>query len=228
MMSRIWVAHTYCLSTGRWLIVDTSKAGWFKDDLMHYATFNLPMMYRGTDVSDEITRVLNDDSHTVVPAAMHGKRSEDINFKDEEGVYNVVDDGRLINLDIALDRDYTETVICYAAHGGSIHTIEMYHVITFSESVIDLVTSRYLSLTEQRSRPYLAVHLRNTDIQSNIDEFLEENGDRISQYPGAVFVAGDHAATLQRVRELVNHALLYFHVGRTSVRAVFYSVTAFL
>lgn len=196
MMSIIWKAYQYCLSSYRLLIVDTTKC-WFQDELWHYFTLNLPLMYQGSDVSAFITQLLTAPSHTVFPKAMHGKRSDEILSLKSCGTCGCMEaDG--IGLSSPLNKMYTETVLVYSDCGsGDIH--EIMHHFTMSNSVRELFLSRYYSLT----KPVLAVHIRNTDYVSDVDDFLHQHLDRLQTHRGSVFVASDHAGTVERLRKEV-------------------------
>ena len=187
MMCRIWYCYQYSLLSNRTLIIDTTK-NWFKDDIFLYLSFAFTNLYKG-DISSFITQLY--ETETVFPPELKGMKNHEFptiiwkkpgHMETESGIL----------LSTRFDRLYEEKVVVYADCGSLLHINPILCFTKFSPTVIQLVKNRF----DQLPKGYISVHIRNTDYQSPVDDFIKEYHDLFCNHP--IFIASDHSDTIHR------------------------------
>ena len=206
MMCRIESVLQYCVAHRRTLIIDTSKS-WFKDDLAAYLRITHKNVFQG-DSSTMITSLLTDEQRTVYPVQMKGRRSEALPLMVWKARGHMEMDG--IVLSIPLDRSYPENVLVYGDCGSNLHINGLIPYLTLSDRVLTLFWDRF----RQLPHPYLGVHIRNTDYQSDVDAFLELHRSRLLSQP--FFLASDHADTIERIHQAFPLAKTFAAIPRVA------------
>ncbi len=184
----------YAERSGRTLIIDTRNSclfGEFSD--FFQAKDALIKIESNTSKVDMAINSLD-----CYPPRMHGPQVNGMLdaratvYSKEQG--NMADrvSGALLTFDF--DRDYSEPVLIHEQFGGGDSSFSLLERITISESVRPIVLDRIAGL----GRDYVAIHVRNTDYQTDYESLF----DRI--YPEmagkSVLVCSDDAGVIQKAR----------------------------
>jgi hypothetical protein len=195
MLSRILECYNYSLKYNRILVIDSSHS-WFKEDIREYINFNSPIIYKG-DLNKLYDRL---NKETTYPPEFKGILNNRFNFIWTFPV-NYIYNNKIIDSD--LSHDYTETVKLYVECGG-IRPINLLKECSFKPLVFNVFRERYNKLPKD----YIAVHIRNTDLKSNVDEFIDKYKDELTDK--SIFLATDHAASIIIFKEIFGSNLYSF------------------
>ena len=195
MLSRILDCYNYCLKYNRMLVIDSSH-NWFKEDIRDYINFNSPIIYKG-DLNKLYDRL---NKEITYPPEFKGLLNTPLKFKYSHEIYYTYN-SKIIDSDILCD--YTETVKIYVACGTG-RPIDLLKECSFKPLVINIFRERYNKLPKD----YISVHIRNTDLKSNVDDFLNKYKEEITGNP--IFLATDHAPTIIKFREIFGSNLYSF------------------
>lgn len=193
MMSRIWYCYQYSLISNRTLIIDTTK-NWFRDDIFSYLSLAFENLYRG-DISSFITHLY--ETETVFPPQLKGMKNDEFPTIIWKAPGHMETESGIV-LSTRLDRMYEENVLVYADCGSILHINSILCYTTFSPMVIDLVKERFGRLPTG----YISVHVRNTDYQSPVDDFIKQHHDLFNNH--TIFIASDHLNTIHRFQNDYN------------------------
>lgn len=191
MMSRIWYCHQYCLVHNRTLVIDTTK-NWFNDDIFQYLSLSLDTLYQGDNIINFITSLY--EKETVYPPQLKGMNNSQFpkivwkapgHMETDTGIF----------VSTRLDKPYIETVLVFADCGSAIHINPILCHTTFSPWVLSEVKKRY----DQLPKPYISVHIRNTDYKSDVNQFLSTHHNAFTY--NTIFLASDHAPTIERCKK---------------------------
>lgn len=195
MLCRMLECYEYCVKYNRTLVIDTSR-DWFRDDIRDYINFNSPIIYQGD--LNELYDKLNEES--TFPPEFKGELKICNNF-DYTAQFEYLYGNKIIDND--LSRDFSEPVKVYVAHGGG-NPVDLLKMCSLKPLILDVFRERYGQLPVD----YVSVHIRNTDIRSNVDEFLEKHKEELKDK--AVFLGTDHAPTISKFREIFGNNLYSF------------------
>ncbi len=193
----------YAETFGRTLIIDTRKSGFFGE----FADFFSPVDAL-IKVEPDTTRVdpaIN--SLDCYPPRMNGPRINGI-LDDHDTAYsyeyrNHVDrvSGTLLTFDF--DQDYQESVLIHEQCGGGDLSFLLLDRITLSETVRSIVLDRIAGL----GRDYVAIHVRNTDYQTNYELFFN------TIYPEvvgkSVLICSDDADVIVKAKNFFHASTVY-------------------
>lgn len=194
MMSRIMYCHKYCEATGRTLILDTSK-NWFRDDFSYYFNLSLPRMFKGGNVSEFITMLYK--KHSVFPSLLKGMNNDAFPPIIWKAPGHMETDTGIV-VSTRLNVYYTETVVVYADCGSAIHINDILLHTYFTSVVLDIFHHRY----KQLPSGYIGVHIRNTDYQSPVEEFIKQHESIFRSR--VIFIASDHQPTINYFQKEYN------------------------
>jgi len=193
MLSEIDRCYNYCLRYNRTLVIDSSKC-WFKEDIRDYINFDSPIIYKGSN--NELYDVLNEG--TVYPEFLKGAIKTFVAKK--APYYKYYSDGLLIDSD--LDSDCEAVTKVYVYTGRSPHTI--LNICSFTPLVLHVFRERFNKLPKD----YVSVHIRNTDLKSKVDTFIEIYKNKLTDCP--IFLATDHAPTILKFKEVFGKNIYSF------------------
>jgi hypothetical protein len=192
MLDEIETCYNYCIKYNRILVLD-SRYNWFKNDIRKYIQFNHTIIYKG-DLD-----ILYDELNTrsTYPNELSGCLKS-ILFSCFPN-YLSID-----HVKIKLDTNRPEIVQIYSMHGFSITNFGILDNCLFTPLVLNVFRERYNKLPKD----YVAVHIRNTDKTSNIDDFLTKYTDELQGKP--IFLATDYAPCIQRFKDLFGSNIYSF------------------
>jgi hypothetical protein len=193
----------YAETFGRTLIIDTRRSGLFGE----FADFFSPVDAL-IKVESDTTRVdPTINARDCYPPRMSGPRINGM-LDDHDTAYsnayrNHVDrvSGALLTFDF--DRDYRESVLIHEQCGGGDLSFLLLDRITFSETIRSIVLERIACL----DRDYVAIHVRNTDYQTNYESLFN------TIYPEvvgkAVLICSDDADVIVKAKSFFKASTVF-------------------
>lgn len=184
----------YCKQYTRKLIIDTEN-GLMKEPIQKYINFDDSIVVKCCDIN----LWLKDHSdNTIYPQFLSKVICEPDKWTDMCLKLNANNNGN-----IELDRDYSEQIIVVAKWGGG-DGIELLKNCSMQISIIEEFNNRYNKIP----KPYIGVHIRNTDKKSNVQEFLNKYGEYLKDKQ--VFLATDNYELINTFKSLFNNNLHSF------------------
>jgi hypothetical protein len=192
MLNEIETCYDYCIEYNRILVLD-SRYNWFKDDIRKYIQFNHGIIYKGE--LDTLYNILNTKS--TYPNELSGclKSIQFSVYPD----YLSIDHNKL-----KLYTNRSEFVQIYSMCRVNSTQFKILDNCSFTPLVLNVFRERYNKLPKD----YLAVHIRNTDKKSNVDDFLDKYANELQGMP--IFLATDHAPSIQKFKDLFGSNLYSF------------------
>ncbi len=194
MLSQIELACRYAEVTRRKVIVDAAYPGAqsFHDDFSEYFVArraSLQLNAIGLNAHGELT---DKDIYPAFAGALpHTYAAE---WSTEKGQYVDAENGRELNLDFK--RDYPHKLVLHHACGAVNFSHMIFLRLHLREFLVDQIRSRL----EQLEKPYVAMHIRNTDYKTDYRRQIQEIKHKIT---GRVFIATDNLDTLNDCREIL-------------------------
>ncbi len=159
-------ALVYCREYGRSLIINTKNSPLY-DDFGNYFTVVDNVVGVTCSVTDELWGRLNEMS--VYPNPLHGRVHDCVVSHYEDGKYYTQIDGQKVKLTVRLDRDYEEQCVVLAAGRGGIPS-----TILPCLRITKMAQQHVFSKLENIPPPYTAIHVRNTDWDTDYKTFFSE------------------------------------------------------
>lgn len=190
IISVIWRCREYAISHKRILVIDTTDS-FMKEDIRDYFVLKCPHVYQGP-LSDFYS--LNVVS--TFPASFHGKLNiaKPICYDARQRCYTYM--GQSTAIDIS-KRCYTEQVIVYCNNGFATYMKQFLGICELSCKVRDTIYNR-LSIMK---RPYTGIHIRNTDIKSDVKNFIKSRLQNLRDRD--IFLASDNSCTISHVKSFL-------------------------
>jgi hypothetical protein len=122
-----------------------------------------------------------------------------ISKKSNEILDEVKRNNLTILYDGTLDRDYSEDVIHFWRVIGGSGSFNIVKYINFHDKIKQTFKIRYNSIP----KPYISIHIRHTDIGTNIEDFLNKNNELIKNK--TIFLASDNISIIKMFKERYNN-----------------------
>ena len=168
----------YAIKYNRILIIDTTN-NWFKEDIYNYMTFT----------HENMTNKLN--------------YSLQFNMDVKNNIQYSMNQNPYCNNSIDLSIEYTEDIIYYNNCGGGIpYTLLNY--FHFNPIIIDSYRTRLNALPKN----YTSMHIRNTDIKSDVDNFISTHQYNLKN--NSCFIATDDIVTRDKIKQLYGSNIYFF------------------
>jgi hypothetical protein len=177
----------YAQKYNRVLIIDSVNT-WFNDDLNEYINIHNP--YVLTHAADTITHKIN--TLTTYPPNIDVEKLDLVvsNRKDSKTFYTINDK----SLMTPLDQDYDAGIVIYSMWRLEGNLPDLLEMCTLRPKVLDVYKSRRAQLPQR----YVSVHIRNTDYDSNVTQFIEENNNNLEH--NTIFLASDNANSIDEMK----------------------------
>ena len=168
-LKRIEVCHEYCKKYKRILLVDTNYDIYINEPFCKYFGFNKTNV---VSTNDAIHKIIADPTKTVYPKNLQGQllSYKRIYSKNIRGYQT--DDGTPLNV---LPDDQTCDIILYHTCGGGIPKLLM-NKITINKDHCEIILQKYKLVP----KPYISIHIRNTDYKLDYKTFYEANKNAIN------------------------------------------------
>lgn len=190
MLCQISVCIDYCLRHDRVLVIDTGFTDVFASLFRNYFSFEIDRLTVRLDAEDFLDFA---EQHrlTVYPPS--------VKLRYEAGRPHYVEEARNYCLDgvpVTFDfkREYEEDILLHHQCGGGPPSDRLLRGLRLSPWITARFNERWSSLP----KPYVGVHIRDTDKKSSHETVLPV----IQRHSGAVFLATDSAPAQQRARQL--------------------------
>lgn len=190
MLSQIGLCRAYCLRHGRTLVIDTEHSQTFAAPFGLFFSLDDPGLRVVADAGSFIRRA-RAEGLSVHPDHVRLDPSREQQPRYVEKM-NFCIDGKQTTFDFASDHE--AAVLIHQQCGREPFDFEFMARLRLSPGMRRLIERRWAALP----KPYIGVHVRNTDIKSEIDGLAP----LIGRYRGAVFLATDSAAVQRRAREI--------------------------
>lgn len=186
----------YAKKHNRVLIIDSTDT-WFNDDFNEYINIHSPQVYTGA--ADTITHKIN--ALTTYPPNVNIEKLSDVVYDKQTKAYTV----NGTSLSFPLNQDYDARIVVYSngrQPGASLS--ELLEMCTFSPKVLDVFKSRRAQLPYK----YVSVHIRNTDYDSDVPKFIEENNN-VLEYK-TIFLASDNKNSIDEMKSKYGSNIITF------------------
>lgn len=181
-MNVIWKCYQYAITYNRILVIDTQRTNAFFEDIREYLYFKPENIYKG-DLNSLYTSIKD---YSIFPRE-----------------YNIVSKSNT-NIRINLSINYNEKIIVFANCGGGERLIDTFNLCSFAPFILNVFKERYKSLP----KGYISVHIRNTDMKSDIKKFLNTHINLLKDK--SIFLGTDHAPTILEFKSLFKDNLYSF------------------
>jgi hypothetical protein len=184
MLSRINYCFKHAVKYNRQLVIETRNIDWFQHDIRNYISFLHPNIYDGE--TDE--KLIHLETLTIYPKGITKLRGIRVTYRDNhcyfcEGDVSVCGH-------VSLEMDYPEDVIVYGTCGNDFE-YDLLKYIKIKPNVANI----YLDRLARIPKNYLAVHIRNTDMQSDVNAFMIQHQDELEKC-STIFLASDNKSTI--------------------------------
>lgn len=190
MLLVIGLCLNYAITHNRLLLIDTTRASWFKHDIFTYIDFSHPNVYSQKPDYNQLA------DKTVYPEIMKTKYTS-LSTEYRKGRYYIR--GSDICLAIDLKKTYDTDVVVYSnffiGRSRSDIDIVLSHM-SFKPIILNTFIDRFKSLPKD----YVSIHIRNTDKSSNVDTFLETHKGYLVNKP--IFLASDCVNTISKFKTI--------------------------
>jgi hypothetical protein len=193
MLSVIGLCLDYAIKHKRTLLIDTTyKTSWFKHDIFDYVDFTHASIY---------SKHPRDFYPSFQTKSVYPQLMKD-NFDNLEHIYknkayHML--GTEKSLATNLSSHYKEDIVVYSNCGTSKSTSYLNLILStmqFKNTVLTPFLKNYLKLPEN----YISIHIRNTDIKSNTDEFLRANRSNLKDK--FIYLASDDKHTIDKFKSI--------------------------
>lgn len=195
-LCQIMNCYNYCYKYDRCLLIDTKYNNFMNSSFSDYFTFTdnikIPIIYN----YDEIYNLVNNNNFSTFPTFLKDKLFS-YKWRWCKGNYalgHVIDEDLYINAE--LNKIYDEDIILYNRDGGGISSFELLKLIKINKYIIDEFKLRY----EKIPKPYISIHIRNTDYKLDYEKFYNDNKLIIDN--NTIFLATDSNLTLDFFNKL--------------------------
>jgi hypothetical protein len=188
MLCNIIRTLEYCIKTNRTLLVDTTKSCYGINFSDYFYFKDIPVSII-TDVS-EIRKIVADESLTIYPDSITDRNLDNWKFLwGNSCTYTL--NGVYMELP---QEECDKKIIVHSTCGGG-HGIKLFKNIFFRQNIIDHVKHEFTKLPPK----YIAIQIRNTDIQCDYSSLYLQNMNSIHSYD-TVYIATDHQESLRFFR----------------------------
>jgi hypothetical protein len=189
MLSRIKDTIEYCVKANRTLLVDTTKSCYGINFSDYFYFKNIPISII-TDVN-EIRKIIANKSLTIYPNNIIDRNLDNWIFTWARKETYTLNNTFLILPPVECSDDIIVHSTCGAGKG-----IELFKNLFFSKDIINHVKHGFAKLPVK----YIAIHIRNTDIQCDYKLLYQQKINIIHSY-NTIYIATDDAASLTFFRD---------------------------
>lgn len=187
----------YAQKYNRVLIIDSVNT-WFNDDLNEYINIHNP--YVLTHAADTITHNIN--TLTTYPPNINVEKLDTVISSKKDGKpFYTINGASLIT---PLDQDYDAGIVIYSSQRLTGNLPELLEMCTIRPKVLEVYKSRRAQLPKK----YVSVHIRNTDYDSDVSKFIEENNAALEY--NTIFLASDNTKSIDEMKRKYGSNIVTF------------------
>jgi hypothetical protein len=200
MFSIIYECLLYSRKFNRILVIDTRNSTHFKDSIHKYIEINDPNIY--TDTIESWYSTI--DSKTIYPEyvkdIIHTINPEWV--KPQTFYHNNIGP-----LHFDLNKNYSQDILVYVRCGGG----RVLHKLLSQHKLKDIVKNVFIKRRALLPVSYVGVHIRHSDISSDIPTFMKKNADIFLNNP--IFIASDNLDVIKLFRETYREVYAFSEIG---------------
>lgn len=181
----------YCKKYNRSLVIDTRESVHFKDSIHKYMEINDPCIYKG-DILEFYSNISENTSifPSYIKPYIHDKFN--IIWKTDGVFYH----NTIGPLNFNINTDYNEEILLYVQCGGASVIPGFFYKSIFKP----IITMTLLKRKSKLPNSYIGVHIRNSDIQTDIKKFIQDNNTILKT--SKMFLASDDSETIELFKAL--------------------------
>lgn len=199
MCNIIYQCLLYSRKFKRILVIDTRISCHFKDSIHKYLEINDPNIYTGT-IEDWYSNI---GSKTIYPEYVKNIHNIQLKYVKPQTFYY----GTAGPLHFDLNKNYSQDILVYVRCGSD----RVLHKLLSPYKLKDIVKNVYIERRAILSPVYVGVHIRHSDISSDIPTFMEKNKDIFLNNP--IFIASDNADVIKLFRETYKEVYAFSNIG---------------
>lgn len=180
VLCQINYCYNYCVKFNRVLLIDTTfayKHNSFSCSFDNYFSFIKKVKVIIITNKEQIHNIITNKNKTIYPTKL---KNNITNYKIEhDKTTNIKEQFRALENNLYLSRQsYQEDIVIHHSYGGGIESQKIINLIRINKSIGLKFKQIYIKI----SKPYIGIHIRNTDMTSDYKNFLENNYDLINSY----------------------------------------------
>jgi hypothetical protein len=222
VLNTIWVSIEYCKKYNRTLLIDTCDINCkYRMEFHKMFEFTDDFNFKDKIITskEEIDKIISNEDLSVYPNFLKGTLLETSYFSywDENGFHityqgnenkiSWIKNGPIKINDKEIFEVYTleqsvygfknlvEDIVVFPISLGGSFSVNLMKVLTLNDYYIDEVIKRYNILP----KPYKSLHVRNTDMKTDYEDFYKKNIDLFDETP--TFIATDSVLALEFFRK---------------------------
>lgn len=200
MCNVIYNCLLYCRKFNRILVIDTRQSCHFKDSIHKYIEINDPNIY-----IDTIERWYSTiGSKTIYPEYV---KSIIHNIKPVYTSPTIFYHETIGPLHFDVNKDYPHDILLCARCGGG----ESLHKLLSPYKLKHIVKNVFIERRALLPVSYVGVHIRHSDILSDIPSFMEKHTDIFLKNP--IFIASDNVDVIKLFRETYKEVYTFSEIG---------------
>lgn len=193
ILCQIHKCYDYCEKYNRCLLIDTAYNSFFNSSFSDYFTFLDQIKISVVYDSDAIKELINNNNFTVFPSILTNKLY-DYTVEWTKNGHQTIDTSVLVHIDFT--QQYDEDIILHNECGGGLESLKILKFLRINKWLIDEIKNRYSKI----DKPYTAIHIRNTDYQTNYTDFYIKNKSNLDNHN--IFLATDSKEVLNYYQKL--------------------------
>ena len=187
-LNQIYSCYQYCIKYNRCLLIDTEYNNFISSSFDNYFTFINNNVINIVYNTEEIYKIINNkiiNNNSVYPDILKNILYNYQAIWINDGFYY-----KNIKLKLDFTKNYEEDLIIHNDCGRDNNGLNMLSLLKINDWLINIIDSRY-NLIE---KPYISIHIRNTDYKSDYINLYNEHNDIIDN--NNIFLATDSKETL--------------------------------
>lgn len=199
MCNIIYQCILYCRKFNRILVIDTRSSCHFKDSIHKYIKIDDPNIYTDTIESWHSSV----ENKTIYPEYI-----KDIdNIQPKYTGPQTFTHGTDGPLHFDLNKNYSQDILVYVRCGGGRNL----HVLLLQCKLKDIIRNVFIQRRALLPASYIGVHIRHSDILSDIPTFMKKHTDIFLKNP--IFIASDNAGVIKLFRESYKEVYAFSEIG---------------
>ena len=192
-LNQIMRSYYYCKTYNRCLLIDTKYESCFDKSFHEYFTFiniEINIIYNYNDIYNLIT---NNNFSTFPDIFTNNIFNYRLTWKGDGNCY--INDTCLPIVNI--NTNYNEDIIIYNSTGGGIiESLSLLKIIKINDNIVSEIINRYNKI----NKPYISIHIRNTDYKTDYVQLYNNNKEII--HNNNIFLATDSKIVLEYFNNL--------------------------
>lgn len=174
ILCQINYCYNYCIKFNRVLLIDTSfiyEQNTISNSFDKYFNFIKKVKIQIITNKEQIYNIISDEKKSIYPTSLKNLITME-NFQSNEN--NLSHE----NIFYLKKISFNEDIVVHYSYGGGRESRKIINLMKINKSIGIIFNQIYLEI----KKPYIGIHIRNTDMTSDYKFFLENNFDLINSY----------------------------------------------